>query len=644
MILFNMAFRNLRRNFNSYLIYFVSMVFSILIYHVFTSIQYNEQVANLQDIKSSVFVTFKASSVIIAIFAGVFIWYSNAFFIKRRKKEVALYSLMGVMKRQIGRMLFYENLMMGILALATGILLGSLLSKLFIMLLLQLMGFSINVVFDIQLQPIINTAIMFSILFLITSIHGYSIIYRFKLIDLFKAESKGEREPRASWLCALLSVLLIGGGYYYYSSAEKLHIGVPFITLALVVAGTYLLFSSLAVYLIKLMKRNRSRYYRGTNLVSTSQLMFRLKGHARTLATIAVLSATTLTAMGVTASFYYDFQTSIRDRHPFSYVITDTQRDLSQKIEPIIAKYPEHVLESSVEFEMARFDGKLPDVGMNQAYRNKAVSVISEETYNRIAEARGLKDRVYLDFHKDVVFIDAFYSEAFMSTFQGKELELTVGDVTRSFDIKGFRGTGLLNEYTADYIAVVDHDVYEQLRDQGEQVWGNAYIISRASHSEALTNEIYDALQVAGVNHQGWPRPFAAYYFRYKAELISSGLTIFIGAFLGLVFLLATGSIIFFKQLSEANEDSKRYQVLRNIGFDSKDIRTTISKQMLLVFLLPLAVGAAHSIVAVSILKKVMGIDVFVPLTVSIGAYTLIYMIYYLLTVSAYGKIVQSKA
>ncbi|MDF2591437.1 MAG: transporter permease [Clostridia bacterium] len=643
MTLFKMAFKNIRRNFNNYFIYFVSMVFSIMIYHVFTSIQYNEQIVNLQEAKSSIFATFKTSSIIIALFAGIFIWYSNSFFIKRRKREIALYSLMGVMKKEIGRMLFYENLLMGVLALGTGVLLGSLLSKLFVMLLLQLMGYSINVKFAILLQPLVNTSIMFSILFLITSLHGYGIIFKFKLIDLFKAESTGEKEPNASWIVAMLSIVLVVGGYYYYLTVKKLHILVPFITLALVVAGTFLLFSSLTVYLIKLAKKNKRSYYRSTNLISTSQLMYRLKGHSRTLATIAVLSATTLTAMGVTSSFYYDFQTSLTERYPFSYVYVSDKEGLDKNVEAVIAKYPEHKIQSSVDVEMINVKAKLPDTGFGQKYRDKEISIISESNFNKIAEARGIKDRVYLDFHKDILFIDTFYSKAFMEPYKDKILEIMLDGELQNFHIKSFRSANLLNEQIADYTAVVEDDLYEQLHNKGSLVWGKAYKIDNPKDSGELTEELYDTLERAGVDLDNRPKPFSAYYNNYRSELMSSGLTIFVGAFLGLVFLLATGSIIFFKQLSEANEDKKRYNILRNIGFEKRDIKAIISRQMLFVFMLPLSVGIAHSIVAVSILKKVIGIDVFVPLTVTICAYTLIYMIYYFLTVNSYCKLVESR-
>lgn len=639
MTLFNMAFKNIRRNFNSYLIYFVSMVFSIMIYYVFTSIQYNQQVVALQEIKASIAGTFKTSSIVIALFAGIFIWYSNSFFIKRRKKEVGLYSLMGVKKKEIGRMLFYENLMMGILALVAGTILGSLLSKLFVMVLLRLMGYSIYVKFALLPQPVINTTIIFSILFLVTSFHGYSIIYRFKLIDLFKAENIGEKPPKTSWIVALLSVALIGGGYIYYMSAKRYYIWHPIITLAVVVTGTYLLFSYMSVYIIKLAKKNKASYYKGVNLVSTSQLMYRLKAHSKTLATIAVLSATTLTAMGVTSSFYYDFRTTLIDRCPFSYVYLSEEKGLDAAVDAIIAKYPEHPIKSSAEVELIKVPGRLPDVGYKEEYRNKEINVISESSYNRIAEVRGLKDRIYLDFYKDIVFIDPFYNRTLLDASKDNKLQLMLDGETASFNIKSFRCTALLNEWLADYMAVVDDDLYEQLQSEGKLVQGKAYIIEGVKDSEALTEELHSFFKGKIASSGDMQETFSAYYYRYKSEVATSGLTIFVGAFLGLVFLMATGSIIFFKQLSEANEDNKRYHILKNIGYGAKEIRAIISRQMLFVFMLPLFVGIMHSVVAVYILKKALGMNVFIPLIVTIGAYSLIYMIYYFLTVSAYSKL-----
>ena len=318
--LFNIAIKNIKRNFHNYFLYFVSMIFSIMIYFIFTTIQYNTQVQEIAGSSITFFTVFKAAAIVIAIFVAIFIWYSNSFFIKKRKKEVALYSLLGIRKKQIARMLFYENIVMGITALVAGIFMGSLFSKLFIMLLIRLMGFSANIIFMIPSKAVLDTTVVFIILFLITSIHGYSLIYRFKLIDLFKAENQGQGEAKTSVLHSILSVLLIGGGYLIYTKGfEIFSVFTILITLVLTVIGTFMLFSSLTPLIIKLSKKNKKRYYKGINMIETSQLLYRIKASARTLAIIAILSATTLTAMDVSAGFYYDLTINLQKK-PWLYL------------------------------------------------------------------------------------------------------------------------------------------------------------------------------------------------------------------------------------------------------------------------------------------------------------------------------------
>jgi putative ABC transport system permease protein len=327
--LYDIAFKNIKRNFYNYFLYFVSMIFCIMIYFTFTftSIQYNTQVHKVVGASMNFAVVFKSAAIVIAVFVAVFIWYSNSFFIKKRKKEIALYSLLGIRKRQIGAMLFYENIFMGIAALLVGIIMGSLLSKLFIMILIKLMGFSANISFMIPLEAVSNTALVFIILFLITSIHGYRLIYRFKLIELFKAESEGEKEPKTSVFSSILSVLFIGGGYFIYTkSLSAFGIFAILITLILTVIGTFLLFSSLTLLIIKLSKKNERRYYKGINMIGISQLLFRIKASGRTLATIAVLSAATLTAMEVSSSFYYDLSVDLQKNYGFTYAYAVTIR------------------------------------------------------------------------------------------------------------------------------------------------------------------------------------------------------------------------------------------------------------------------------------------------------------------------------
>lgn len=641
MTLFSIALKNVKRNFYNYFVYVVSMVFSIMIYYVFTSIKYNEQVLALANMEKRITTAFSLSSVVIAIFAAIFIWYSNAFFTRKRKKEVGLYSLMGVKKRQIGSMLFYENLFMGVLALGAGIGLGSILSKIFVMLLVKLMGFSVNIKFVIMPKAILDTTFIFLIFFILTSIHGYTIIYRFKLVDLFKAEQQGEKEPKASVLKALLAVILIGGGYFYYITTKQLGLHTLLITLVLVVVGTYLFFSSLTLFLIKLARRNKKKYYSGINMIGTSQLLYRIKRHSRTLATIAVLSATTLTAMGVTSSFYYDFQANFNARFPFSYSFRSPGPNVDQEIEKIFANHPENAVLNSLEVDFIQLQGRLPQVMDYQKTKDDTIHLISASKFNQVVEITKSMEPITLTNASEVVVLDPFYVPVLMESYLGKKVTLHLGDEKEEYRVVGDRNSHLLNTRVIFSVVIVSDELYERLYSEGKIVKSKNIIVENEKQSKGLTDEL--AGYITKLREEDdltiW---YSSYYRSYRYELSGSGLTIFIGAFLGLVFLLSTGSIIFFKQLSEASDDQKTYHILKNIGVNKKEVKTSIAKQMLFVFALPLFVGIVHSWVALSLLDKFLQINLLLPITTTTGAYTLIYMIYYLLTVKSYTKTVNS--
>lgn len=641
--LFDIAFKNIKRNFYNYFLYFVSMVFSIMIYFTFTSIQYNSQVQKVIGASMNFSVAFKAAAIVIAIFVSVFIWYSNSFFIKKRKKEIALYSLLGIRKRQIGTMLFYENIFMGMAALLAGIIIGSLLSKLFIMILIRLMGFSANISFMIPLKAVLNTAVVFIILFLITSIHGYRIIYRFKLIELFKAENQGEREPKASVFSSILSVLFIGGGYYIYTkSLKSFGIFAILITLILTVIGTFLLFSSLTLLIIKLSKKNERNYYKGINMIGTSQLLYRIKGSARTLATIAVLSAATLTAMEVSSSIYYELAVNLQKNYGFTYAYASNDKALDKKVEATIEKYPKNKIIASLDMNFAKVKGQWPDLA-NEASTDKTYDasfyIISESNYNSIANVRGLKDKIKLKDSSEAAIFSQIINFTSKYDYTGRTITITENNDRHPMKIVAYRNYALSNSGMMRNAVVVKDEVYNKYSTKNNVFRVRGYITDNKKDSEELTNELTSLLLKELPQNDEDLLKFTSYYLQYKGGLVYSGLIIFIAAFLGLLFLAATGSIIFFKQLAEANDDKSRYKILKNIGVTNKEIKNSISKQIFVVFALPLVVGIMHSVTASTLLSKLMRINLTLPIIITICSYTVIYMIYYFLTVNSYYNI-----
>jgi putative ABC transport system permease protein len=643
MTLFNITFRNIKRNFHNYLIYFVSMVFCIMIYYTFTSIEYNKQVADLAAESMKVSTAFHAASIVIAVFVAMFIWYSNSFFTKKRKKEVALYSMLGVKKKQIGRMLFYENIVMGGMALACGILIGTLFSKLFVMILIHIMSFDVNVKFAISLKAIITTIMVFLVIFIIASLHSYTLIYRFQLIELFKSEKVAQKEPRASLILAILSIIFIGTGYYMALTYKFDVLPKLLVILVCTVIGTYMFFSSLLVFLVKLSKKNKTKYFRGLNMIGTSQLLYRIKANGRSLATIAVLSATTITAMGTAASLYYDQVNSINKFTPFSYDYKSKGKSVDEQIDQIINKYPNNKIKNSTNCEVMIIDSKWPELSKMKLHpvTNSKSYVVSESTMNALYKARGIEYNITLS-SEEVTFFMPLYSDKVMENPVGKNIELKINGKAVPLKIKNFKEGLLTNQLYINEVVMLDtvivkDEVFNKLYDKDKVAKWRFINIESQKESKDLTAEIEKTL--------GTKETLGSYYEEYRFTMANMGIIIFLSSFIGFVFLICTGSIIFFKQLSEASDDKDRYEILKKIGVKKSEIRTSIAKQMAFIFALPLVIGITHSLIALTILQIVLsGSNLLYPIMITVGVYTLIYLVYYILTVNSYCKIVDAKA
>lgn len=499
----------------------------------------------------------------------------------------------------------------------------------------------------VPLKAVVDTALVFIVLFLIASIHSYMIIYRFKLIELFKAESQGERELKPSVLRSILSILLIAGGYLLYIKTSVVYIVLTIpVTLLLTVLGTFMVFSSLILLIIKLSKKNERKYFRGTNMIGISQLLFRIKGSARTLATIAVLSATTLTAMEISASFYYSLEVDLQKNFGFTYSYASNDKSLDKEVEAIIEKYPDNKILNSVDMNFALVKGLWPDL-YNESSNNKATEadfyIISESDYKKIAEARNLNDKINLENENEAVVFNQIINFTSEHDYSDKTITINEGNEETKLKIVDIKDYSLTNSGMMRNAVVVSDEVYNKYKTNNNSHRIKGYVTDNKKDSEIFTNELTNLLLEKLPSNEGEAPEFSAYYTNYRAAIAFSGLIIFLGAFMGLLFLMATGSIIFFKQLSEANEDKDRYSILRKIGVTNKEIKTSISKQILIVFALPLVIGMTHSLVASKLLTIILRVNLTLPIILTCLAYTVIYMIYYFLTVNSYYNIVSSE-
>jgi putative ABC transport system permease protein len=609
------------------------MVFSVVIYYTFVTLKYSTEIQEVLESSSNFSSIFLQASIILILFVAVFILYSNAFFTKKRKKEIGLYSLLGVRKKTIGKMLFYENFIMGVIAIIIGVALGTFLSKLFTMILLKLMGATIDVGMTISFEAILNTFLVFGLIFLVTSIRGYRLIYRFKLIELFHAEKEGEHVPKASIVPTVLAIIFILSSYYLLRqpliSNTQFFINLLLITFGLVV-GTYLLFRFVTVFLLKAIQKNKSHYYKGMNLIGTSQLMYRIQGNARTLTIISLLSAVTLSVISTAYSMYYFNEVRVNEFSPFSYVHQSIDEGIDQEIKTIIESDKEHPIEAQLDIQVIELETDFKAPG---EYLASPTKIISTSTFNRSVKALNKEDSIKLSNDQTAV-IKPRLTEQTLSDYKGKEINLPT--VNKSFTFVDMKNISILPWTYPDFYIVVNDEVFQEVAKQTTPFNYKAYMVENHKTTETTAKTLMN-LSVAE------KAKMTTYYKEYKEGVELSGLNLFLLGFLGLVFLAATGSMIYFKQLTEAHSDVGRYVILRKLGVSKREVTATIAKQSLFVLALPLTVGILHSSMILEGVKRLYGAsyyDLSVPMFTAMVAYVIIYLGYYVLTVYNYNSIV----
>ncbi|ODV54451.1 FtsX-like permease family protein [Lysinibacillus fusiformis] len=619
MTLFSLARKNIQRNLSNYFLYIASMVFSIVIYFTFVTLKYNDDLSALKQSSQQIKGLMSASSVVLLFFIVIFMAYSNSFFMKKRKKEVALYSLLGVRKQKIGLMLFFENLVIGLVSLVLGIILGFFMSQGLLMILVRLMGYEIVGSLTFSVEALVNTAVIFTILFLFTSLQGYRVIYQFKLIDLFHAEKQGEQIPRASLVAAVLGTVLIAFGYYTAASDMFTSeiwrfftvLGTPLMVIGVTIVGTYLLFHSVSVFVLTALKRATSWSWKGLNLIGVSQLLYRIRANAKSLSIIAILSATTITAGGGVFGMYYNAEASVRQMLPNTFMWKGDPVEFSQK--DVIYNESLSVKNLRVDTEFSFFE----------------YTLLKESDYNRLAKLQGKDQNLHIA-DGSAVLLDAAYDERFSHDFTGEDFKLKNGD---SFHVKKMYTESVLNFIPAGTVLVVNDQ--EFAATNAEEVKMQAIGLDNDLKQQAVSKNIFKQLSTEQ------QESFSSVPQSYEDSIATVGALLFVGSFLGLVFLAATGSIIYFKILTEAEEDQAKYAILNKIGVNSKQILKTVAGQVAVIFSAPLIVGIVHSAFALLAFSQLFGMNITKPVILWMIAYSAIYFIYYIFTVRSFYKIVR---
>lgn len=639
MSFYSLAVKNIKKNFENYIAYFISTVASVMVFYIFLSLFLNKQIRAFSEISTEIVTLLLPSAVLVAVFTCVFLWHSTSFFIKSRKKELATYILLGMSKAQIGKMLLIENVLMRTIALFVGILMGTLFSKLFALILVSFMSNIINVQFTIIWNAVFVTIVVFYLVFLIDSVHAYCMISKYRLIELFNVRGKKVGTWRMSAASIIIALLFIGIPYAVtIKNAIDFRVMLRFYAIPIIfaiIAGTYILFNNIVILLVRLLKRNKRFYYNRINLLVTSQILYKMKNNAAMLAIIATLSAVTITAVGTAYVYYKTADLIVNEASPFSFTHLSSNEDINKKVLDIMKRHSENKLVGYTDFTFIEASVQLSinDRPVNRKAESLKVQLLPLSQYNSAVELLGSGPPVSLSGNNECI-LGGFNLPA---NYENKPADRHV-TVQLSGGGTKLKVASLINHsmlgynIPSNFIVVTDSTYRELSLKTADIVKARGYVVENQLNSKALSAEL----------RKLFPQllDLGSYYEIHTILHSVAGVIMFVGIFIGVTFMLATGSIIYYKQLIEANEDKSKYATLRKIGITEREIRLSISRQLLIIFGMPLIAGICHGSVALHTVQLTLKQNIIQYFNVVMIIYIAAYAVFYILTLNSYIKTV----
>lgn len=647
MCFYKLVLKSIKNNYKHYILYMFAIIISVVVFFSFSSIQNNETIQGLQGLHgfeeaADMSILFERGARQIALFIGVFIIYCNILFMEKRKKEIALYSILGFRKIQIVSVFFIESIVMLIVSLIIGVFLGFISYKLVTNLLIAILGIDISIKYQFSYNALKSTGIVFTIITLISVLITGIMVCKYKLIDLFKATSKPQKEPKVSIITAILAILLLYNGYKRYAN--------DLLSNSLILAGHYMLIISIMIFFIKLGMSNKYRYYKDINMTVYSGILFKIKRNAISIALISVLTGMTLVNASMGAIDYFDVVNKVEKVVPFSFVYNNnakyseiaygtkdkqdlTPKELDEKIENTINKYDKHKIINSTDVEFLVHQIPQREGPINCFIISNSKFKEINKLNDKADEDLGLKD-------DELIIFDSDYFK-----YREKKESLKINSI--DFKVKDYRFYDFINSNAfprPNIKLVVSDEAYKKLYNKDNVYSVKAINVENDRNSKELTKELLTILPKMKLSDKLAYRVnvgnnISTYYEYYNNNMIGAGSQIFLNTFSAIIFLICIGSIMFFKQSSEAVENKKLYANLNKIGVSTKEIRNSIIKQTAIIFYLPLAAGIAYSRLKYSTVEMYVQ-NVETPKMIVLAIFVLIYTIAYIVTVIRYYKIV----
>ena len=665
-----LAKQNIRNNKSTYIPYMITCIFCIAMIYMMEFLRdcptLDQAVRQADEVRMIVF----TGEIVVEIFCIIFLIYSNSFLMKRRQKEIGLYNILGLERNHIGIVMFLETIITSIGSLAGGIAAGIIGSKLALLLLLKLLHIPSVLGFYISVKGIFTCLFMFGIVFLMILFLNLAKIHLSRPVELLRGNNTGEKEPAAKWLMALIGFICLSAGYYLAVTTESPIKAITIFLLAviLVMAGTYLLFTAGSIVILKFLRRRKSFYYRTGNFISISGMLYRMKQNAIGLASICILSTGVLLMISMTVSIYFGMNDIMLNRYPYDV-------DMS------VTSISEDECQTAIEaFEKAIADNKVPvEKSVEEIYLDIVCSKNGDQIL--IKPTNTIRN-------SDSVLVLSLLNQAEYERLTGISANLNDGEIfawypsavqkdsvtvdETEFTVKKWLDKNPLtcgeDAVSDNAVLVVTDEDFKKFDDMRTEMYKG---VSSAPAGEDLTlhlgldiigsetdkidfgtpvmEDVKDLRKNGGLSENSWITSGIRQQ-EYESYYADNGSLLFIGIFLGSLFLMGTAMIIYYKQISEGYEDQKRFEIMQKVGLSRREVRSSVRRQILMVFFLPLLMAMLHITMAFPMIRRLLllfgmtNTKLFIGCTAgTVLIFAVVYGLIYLMTARSYYHIVERK-
>lgn len=651
-----LAASNIKKNEKTYIPYLLTCIITVAMFYIIKSLSLNpglEKMAGGEHVSYFMFL----GSYVIAVFAFIFLFYTNSFLVKRRKKEFGVFNILGMEKKHLIKVIGWENIYVTAISVGAGLLLGIALDKIMFLVLMKLISADVPLGFFISVRSVGITVLLFAVIFLLIFLYSIGQIHVANPVDLLRAGNVGEKEPKTKWGLTALGLLCLGTGYYIAFTVENPIASVLlfFVAAILVILGTYLIFIAGSIALLKTLRRNKRYYYKTNHFSSVSGMIYRMKQNAAGLANICILSTMVLVMVSSTTALMVGINDVIHTRYPVDFAVyshektedgseslfRDVRELQKQKNLQVIDEIKYMYLDFPAVHDGDTFYAE-KNAGLNTIDSVSILFFVTLSDYNSVmGEKKVLGNREIM-----------LYSNR--DQFEGHVLKVFGRKYTVAQKLDQFPGNGMVsaNIVSAQWIVVPDRKELDWVYKKQKKALGKSsgsiqyFYGFDSGDTDEKQNAFYDGMEDMLHSHE-YDCTIEA---RAEAENSMMGLYggfFFLGVFLGVLFIMATVLIIYYKQISEGYDDKERFAIMQKVGMSHEEVKASIHSQVLTVFFLPLVVAGIHVAGAYPLVSKLLLmlnlLNTKLHIICIVACYLIfaaMYMVIYGLTAKTYYRIV----